>query len=797
MKCKITGIAFLFCLTASLYAQNYTVDGYVRDAETKETLVGCNVYEEQSKKGHFSNTYGFYSLTLPKGKGTIRYSFLGYEPQTVSIDLTKDTTIQVYLTPVSTELSEVVVSSATKLKDMRLGIIEMPVSQIKNTPVLLGETDLMKSLQLIPGVQNTSEGKSDLSVRGGTPDQNLILLDGVPIYNPNHVFGFLSVFNTDALKKVTLYKSSFPARFGGRLSSVVDITTKDGNKERFSGSATIGLPTFKFNIEGPIVKDKTSFTFSARRTYMDLLVNAANKWFIKNNSGSRANFFFHDLNAKIHHKIDDKTYVYLSAYNGNDKLNQETTGIEDRKTAHNASSEKWDWGSTIVSGKLSRILTPTLFFKGSIIYNQYNFRINTDDSYKNVDDSLGVQQASRNFLFSSGIKDYSAFGDFEYSPAYNHAVKFGMVFTFHDFNPEVISLTSKSDTVIVTDNMPKHVYSKEFALYAEDDWDISQKMKLNAGMRFSLFNVDNKTYTAIDPRLSLRYLLTDKLSLQAGYSLMQQYVHLLSSNSVILQTDLWVPVTGKIKPMQSSQYSAGVFYELLKSIFLSLEAYYKDMRNVVEYRDGISYTSVSAGWENKVEAGTGRACGLEFSVEKREGRITGTLSYTLSKSERKFDNINFGEWFPAKYDRRHALNLLLNYKLSNKFDITATWTYHSGDRITLPMMTYVHPYVPDINGFPYEPQWDGGGFDLLELDHRNNYQMADYHRLDLGINYTLKKKKNRYSVLNLSMYNVYNRMNPYKIIMESNLDENKDYVHKLKQITLFPIIPSLSYTYHF
>jgi hypothetical protein len=291
--------------------------------------------------------------------------------------------------------------------------------------------------------------------------------------------------------------------------------------------------------------------------------------------------------------------------------------------------------------------------------------------------------------------------------------------------------------------------------------------------------------------------LTDKLAMQAGYSLMQQYVHLLSSNSVILQTDLWVPVTGKVKPMQSSQYSAGVFYEPLISVFISMEAYYKDMWNVIEYKDGISYTSVSTGWENKVEAGSGRACGLEFSVEKREGRITGTASYTLSKSERKFDNINFSEWFPAKYDRRHALNLLLNYKLSNKFDFTATWTYHSGDRITLPMMTYVHPYVPDTNGFPYTPENDGGGFDLLELDHRNNYQTDDYHRLDLGINYTFRKKKNRYSILNLSVYNAYNRMNPYKIIMESDLGEDVRYIHKLKQVTLFPIIPSLSYAYHF
>ncbi|MDR2287134.1 MAG: TonB-dependent receptor plug domain-containing protein, partial [Prevotellaceae bacterium] len=404
---KIVGFILLFCISVSLSAQNYIVSGYIRDAETKEVLVGSGIYEIESKKGCTANDYGFYSLTLPRGNGIIRYSSLGYTNWEINIDLIKDTVIQIYLKPVSEELKEVVISSAIKLKDMRLGTTNVSVQQIKNTPALLGETDLMKSLQFMPGVQHTTEGKSDLSVRGGSPDQNLILLDGVAIYNANHVFGFLSVFNTDALKKVTLYKSSFPARFGGRLSSIIDITTKDGNKEVFSGSASIGLPTLKFNIEGPIVKDKTSFTFSARRTYMDLLVDAANKWFIKDNSESRANFFFHDLNAKIHHKIDDKTYIYLSAYNGNDKLEQVTSEIEDKETGHNSSMEKWDWGNTIISGKLSRILSPNLFFKSTLTYNKYHYKITTDDEYLNEDDSWGVQKAYRNFLFSSGIKDYS------------------------------------------------------------------------------------------------------------------------------------------------------------------------------------------------------------------------------------------------------------------------------------------------------------------------------------------------------------------------------------------------------
>ncbi|MDR2286277.1 MAG: TonB-dependent receptor [Prevotellaceae bacterium] len=799
MRCEIPeiiGFILSFCFAVSLSAQNYTVSGYIRDAKTKEVLIGSNIYETEHKKGCTTNDYGFYSLTLPRGKGTVRCSSLGYANMEISIDLLKDTLIQVYLIPVSEELGEVVITNDTKLKDMRLGIIDMSVQQIKNTPALLGEADLMKSLQFVSGVQHTTEGKSDLSVRGGSPDQNLILLDGIPVYNANHVFGFLSVFNTDALKKVTLYKSNFPARFGGRLSSVIDITTKDGNKDMFSGSASIGLPTLKFNIEGPIVKDKTSFTFSARRTYMDLLVDAANKWFIKDNSESKANFFFHDLNAKVHHKINDKTYVYLSAYNGNDKLKQATAEIRDKETGHNSSTEQWDWGNTIVSGKLSRILLPNLFFKSTLTYNQYHYRVVTDDEYTNGNDSVGIQKAYRNFLFSSGIKDYSVSGDFEYFLSSGHNMKFGTAFTRHNFNPEVISLKSQSDTLIVADNTPKHTYSNELALYAEDDWDISEKIRLNAGLRFSLFSVDGTNYTAIDPRMSLRFLLTDKISLQTGYSLMQQYVHLLSSNSIILQTDLWVPVTGRIKPMQSNQYSLGMLYELSKSIFLSMETYYKDMSNVIEYRDGINYAGVSAGWENKVEAGTGRAYGMEFSLEKRKGRITGTASYTLSKSERKFDGINFGEWFPAKYDRRHVINLLLNYKLNEKFDFTAIWTYHSGNRITLPLMTHVSPHVPDTDDLANR-QIDN----LLELDHRNNYQLSDYHRMDMSINYTFRKKKNRYSMLNLSVYNVYNRMNPYKLILESDMHKKPDgevvYTHRLKQITLFPLIPSLSYTYHF
>lgn len=789
MRLKIVIVAFVCLFHMSLLAQNHTISGYVRDLDTKEILVGAHVGDGSSGgRGNITNSYGFYSLTLPVGRKNLTVSYLGYENTVVDISSSRDTTVHVYLTSKATEISEVVVHQV-RYGQRRLGIVDVPIATIQSAPALLGETDLMKSLQFIPGVQNTSEGKSDLSVRGGSPDQNLILLDGAPLYNPNHVFGFLSVFNTDALKNVTLYKSGFPARFGGRLSSVIDVTTNDGNKARFSGSATIGLPTIRVNLEGPILKDRTSFTFSARRSYLDLLMNAVSS----NKHGDKTDMFFHDLNAKIHHKINDRTFLYLSIYNGNDKLDQKTSSIKNEVDNHTMSSEQWDWGNTIATAKLSRVMSPNLFFRGMFIYNRYHYKMATNDEYGYMDDSEDSQIVNRNFLFSSGIRDFSISGDFDYSPNPNHSAKFGGALTFHNYNPEVISLSTTGDEARSSRNSPQYTYSRELALYAENDWEISPEINFNAGLRFSLLNVNTKTYAAIDPRLSLRFLLSDKMTIQAGYTMMQQYVHLLSSNSIVMQTDLWVPVTERVKPMRSTQYSIGLSYELSKTISLAFEAYHKDMINIIEYKDGISYAGVSAGWEGKVEVGRGKSYGVEFSIEKRGGRLTGTASYTLAKSERKFDEINFGEWFPSKYDRRHTVNVSLSYNLSKQLDLTAGWTYHSGDRITLPLMSYVNPDVPDTGG-SYIPN-------LMQLEHRNNFLLPDYHRLDIGFNYIFAQRNNRYCTLNVSVYNLYCRMNPYKVIIESEMYTDSSgerlFRHSLKQITLFPIIPALAFSYNF
>lgn len=787
-------LLLLLCIEV-IRAQNYTVSGYISDSSTKEIMIGATVIDSHSNKGATTNSYGFYSLTLPKGKVSLKYLFMGYKPHETTFNLEQDTILNIPLLVSATEINEVVVTAENNSADnVRSGTIYVPLNKIRNAPALFGESDLMKSLQYIPGVQNTSEGKSDLSIRGGSPDQNLILLDGNPIYNANHVFGFLSVFNTDALKNVTLYKSGFPARFGGRLSSIIDINTKDGNKETYSGSATLGLLALKLNIEGPIVKDKTSFTFSARRSYADLYVEQLQKW-LDEDSNSSTNFFFYDLNAKIHHKFNSNTSIYFTAYNGKDRL-ENTTKDNDipGEQTNSSTKQSWKWGNTIFATRLNSSLSKNLFMNANLSYNHYNYNTSIDKKYDYIGDESQQKKAQIRLNYDSGIKDYATSLEFEYIPASTHYIRSGVQYIYHDFHPETMSLTgsqSNSHTQFVN---PQKVSSNEFSLYTEDDWELSRKLKLNGGFRFSFFNVNGKTYSAIDPRFSIRYLLTDRISVKAGYTHMQQYIHLLSNNSLLLQADLSVPATDRIKPMNSKQYSLG-FYMTLPGLFdFIIEGYYKDMKNVIEYIDGVSFSG-SSNWEDKVEAGIGRSYGVECSIEKRIGNTTGTFSYAWSKTERKFTGINYGEWFPAKFDRRHNMHINITQKINKKTDIMLNWSFASGNMMTIPLMSVVTPEIPDVTVA-------GGYGDLAQLDHRNNYRMPAYHRLDVGVNYTPRKKHTkRYGVWNFSIYNVYNRMNPFKMYVDTDVYKDQNgknvYKQKLKQITLFPIIPSISYTYIF
>ncbi len=766
--------------------KNFTVSGRVTDAATGEVIIGCVVFDRTSNKGTTTNSYGFYSLTLPAGTVSLGTSYLGYDAFEQVTNLEKDATLNISLNAGAISLEEVVVKPESHNPlTSKVGAINVPLTMIRNAPVLMGESDLMKSLQYIPGVQNSSEGKSDLSIRGGSPDQNLILLDGNPIYNVNHVFGFLSVFNTDALKNVTLYKSGFPARFGGRLSSVIDINTKDGDKERLGGSATLGLLAVKFNLEGPIVKDKTSFTLSARRSWADLFVGSLQK--LDEVDDSRTNFFFYDLNAKIHHKFSDRTSIYFTAYNGLDKLKNTIRESPTNEPMDESTKQNWKWGNTLFTTRLNSALSGKLFMNANLSYNQYMYNTSVDNRYSFEDEDGTKRRGNRYIGYDSGIRDYTSSIEFEYIPASTHYIRTGAQYVYHDFRPETISRSGGEEMNI----NPTKVGANEFAVYVEDDWDIVRRLKLNGGVRFSLFNVAGKTYSAIDPRLSMRLLLTDRISVKAGYSRMQQYIHLLSNNSLLLQADLWVPTTDKVKPMNSTQYSLGFCVAFPKLFDISVESYYKDMKNVIEYKDGASFSVSSGGWEEMVEAGNGRSYGVEVSMERRIGKTTGTLSYTWSKTERKFEGINYGEWFPAKFDRTHGFNISVTHKFNDKLDMTASWIFSSGNMMTIPLVSVVRPNIPDL----IDPDSDY----VTQLDHRNNYRMPPHHRLDIGMNFYPRKVRNshRYGVWNFSIYNVYNRMNAFQLFAETDMGRETDHVYKLKQITMFPILPSISYTYNF
>lgn len=788
MKCSILVLLIAFC-SYQINAQNYTISGQIKEVDSQEAVIGCIITD--GKDGVSSNSYGFYSFSVPSGKDkTITYQFLGYKSKNIQINIAKDTIINISLERDEKLLSEVIVeNTANSLLDKRIGVINVPISFIKKQPALLGESDLMKSLQQFAGIQSTAEGKSDLTVRGGSPDQNLVLLDGVPIYNTSHVFNFLSIFNTDALNNVTVYKSGFPARYGGRLSSVIDITTKDGNKERFTGSATIGILSAKFNLECPIIKNRTSLFISARRSYMDLYLPQIQKWINDDNSNEEniSNFYFYDLNAKLHHKLNDRVSVYIMAYNGRDKLTSETEN--NYKIDNYTNKQDWKWGNTILSTKLNWIISRNLFLNTKLSYNQYYY--NTSVHKQHILESDGNKKITDKLQYDSGIKDYSGDINLEFIPSNNHYIRSGLIMTLHKFNPEVIYKTSddsKSD--ISSDRLD----AQEYSLYVEDEWDIIRRFKLNVGVRFTAFHVKKRTYSSINPSLSLRYLLTDKTSFKAGYNIMEQNIHLLSNNSLLMQTDLWLPATDKVKPMRSTQYSVGFYYKHSKNFNFSVETYYKDMENVIEYKDGTSYVGISESWTDKVEAGKGRAYGVELSAEGKIGKTTGTLAYTLAKTERKFDKINFGAWFPAKYDRRHSINLGINHQLNTKINLIANWTYISGDMITIPLMSAVIPNIPDSQGENSLP--------VSQLDHRNNYRIPSNHRLDIGLNYSNRKSNVRYGEWNFSIYNVYNHMNTFRIFVSKDAvgkanDGSIIYKDQLKKVTLFPIIPSVSYTYHF
>ena len=805
---KIARVAMLLALIyeAQAFAQRkVTISGHITDYDSGETLIGAGILEGSSGTGAVTNNFGYYSLTLRAGEYDFQYSYVGYKDDVQHIALLRDTVINVALKSGETlASSKVVASKDAGIQSTYLGAIDVPIAQIKNTPVLFGEADVLKVLQMMPGVQGGNEGFSGIYVRGGGPDENLILLDGVPIYNVDHMLGIFSVFQPEAVKKVTLYKGSFPARYGGRVSSIVDIRTNDGNMKETRGTASIGLISDKIHLEGPIIKDKLSYSVSARGMHT-ILYSPFIKLLLKD---EYANYYFYDLNGKVTWRLSDRDRFYFGTYHGRDRFlfneeeqgeGTETIGLE---TTHHKYKSRTDvgvfWGNTVGSARWNHIYNSKLFSNTTLSYNRYKMVMNAGEKETEIVD--GVKSTNRYHLdYHSGIRDISLRSDFDFNPSPSHLVKFGTEYTWHTFIPERMSAVDREvqgdnvqidTTLYFTD--PKKVYrGHELSFYAEDDLSLGEHVTINPGFRLSMFNTEGRTYWSLQPRVSAKVSAGNGLSFKAGYARMAQYVHLLSSAQISLPVDLWVPITKDIRPVTSDQFSAGVYYDKIKGWEFSIEGYLKKMNNILEYKDGTLMLGTSDGWENRVEMGEGTARGIEFLVQKTAGKTTGWFAYTLAKSDRIFPDgsINNGERFPYKYDRRHSIDISVDHRFNKTWGIDGAWSFATGGTTTVPVrqVAVLHP--------------DGYIVDAQYVDHRNNFRIPPSHRLNLGASYHKERRRGE-TVWNLSVYNVYNQMNPNFVFMDYGPDYDKNGNRigtslKMKKITILPILPSISWTRNF
>ncbi|HET6539585.1 MAG TPA: TonB-dependent receptor, partial [Chryseolinea sp.] len=679
-------IAALSLVTCFAQAQKFTVNGSIKDLKTGENLIGATIFNPRTLQGTTTNTYGFYSFTQIRDSIYLRVSYVGYEPVLVKFILSNDTTINIGLNYSST-LKEVVITGSPDDKiqeSSHMGTIDVPLEQIKALPAFLGEVDVFKVLQLLPGVQAGSEGSSGLYVRGGGPDQNLILLDGVPVYNASHLFGFFSVFNADAINHVELTKGGFPARYGGRLSSVIDINMKEGDANKFKGEGSIGLVASRLTVEGPIKKDKTSFIISGRRTYIDVLASPLIKK--STNGEERAGYYFYDLNAKINHSINKKNKVYLSAYSGNDKAYAESQYAykNEFRNSQNEENLSLRWGNITTAIRWNSIVTNKLFSNVTATYSQYKFRVSAD-AMEIVTEQDSTRSEFYHTEYSSGIRDFAMKLDLDYIPNPNHFIKFGGQVIHHRFTPGVLTYrsTEVQDTTLgaqVTDAL-------EFFVYAEDDFLITPRLKINAGIHASGFTLENKFYKSLQPRISGRYLITPDVSWKISYAQMTQYIHLLSNVGIGLPTDLWVPATAKVGPENAYLASMGLAYNLRNKYEFTVESYYKEMEGLVEYKDGADYLNVENDWQTKVEVGEGNSYGVEFFAQKKAGKLSGWVGYTLSWTNRTFENLNGGKTFPYRYDRRHDVKVAAVYQWKKNREFSLTWVYGSGAAVTLPQST--------------------------------------------------------------------------------------------------------------
>lgn len=760
----------IFLSFNSALAQNkYTLSGIIKDAETGEALIGANILVKELKGvGSTTNAYGFYSLTITEGEYTIQISYIGFKTRTDTISLNRNKATDHVLDPESIVVGEVVVSGEqlnTNIISTEMSTNKLQVRELQSIPVLLGEKDVLKTIQLLPGVKSAGEGNTGYFARGGRTDQNLIILDEAPVYNASHLLGFMSVFNSDAIKDVKMMTGSIPAEYGGRLLSVLDLRMNDGNSKNFGFSGGIGLISSRLTVQGPIVKDEGSFIISGRRTYADLFLKLSSDTVVQQTS-----LYFYDINMKANYKFGEKDRVFLSGYFGRDNFDYpDVIGF--------------NWGNTTATLRWNHIFGDQFFSNTSLIYSDYSY---TNIFGSNTDE----------FSIKSGIRDLNFKTDFQYFISSFSTMKFGINSIYHTFVPGTISAGSTSS---INSSTIDRKYALENAAYFSHEYEFLPQLKINYGLRFSTFSLigsgtfytydedgnttDSKTYSSgkfvktfmgFEPRISANFLLDDLSSIKASYARNTQYLHLLSNSTTTNPNDLWIPSSNNVGAQRADQITLGYFRNFNENEYeASLEIYYKDMKNLIDYKNGADLF-LNPRVESQLLFGRGWSYGAEFLVKKKLGKFTGWLGYTLARTAEQFTKINNGKSFPARQDRTHDISVVAMYNLSSKWNLSATWVYNTGNAVTFPSGKYM------IEGKV-----------VPSYTERNGYRMPAYHRLDLSVTYKFSERSN----LNLSVYNAYNQANPYAIFFKQNEDDPTK--TEAVKITLFPIIPSLTYNFNF
>ena len=777
----------------------YVISGFVVDAESSESLVGATVSAPDLGIGTTTNRYGFFSLSVPMDSVRLVVSHVGYLPRTLNQTLTDDLRLNIELNPEATSLDEmeVIAVGESPVEAVQMSQIKLPIGTIRALPVLAGETDVFKTLQLLPGVQSGREGTSGLYVRGGSPDQNLVLLDGVTVYNPSHLYGFLSVFNSDAIKDITLIKGGIPARYGGRLSSVIDLSMEEGNMKEFEGTTSVGIVASSFTFQGPVKKDRASFIVAARRTYLDLLVYP----FLAKDQ--KTGYYFYDASAKINYVTSSNDRVYLSFYTGHDRGYRRIDRNQEVLNEQGRTRENFGWRNLAATARWNRVWGAKFFSNALLGYTRYRTGVRRRGEIRQLDDRSVILEFRRTHLLS-GITDIAGRMDFDWIPNPVHYIRLGVGGTVHSYNTGALSERAFGVDIAPIDTVynPDHrIRALEAHTYIEDEFRLSSNLSVNAGIRASSFFVKGRQYHSLQPRFNVRWKLATNVALKASFSVLKQNSHLLpAANGLSLPLDLWVPATDQVRPQNATQVASGFAWNSPGRTYeVTVESFYKWMNSQIEFNEGARIYNLSGdSWQDRIETGKGWSYGGELFVRKSTGRVTGWIGYSLTKTRRKFPALNGGRTFPFRFDRLHDVSAVAIWELSPSINLSAVWVYGTGQAVWLS--------VGHFYGLQHDPgetmdYFEQGDSRLLRVyGDRNSVRTRAYHRLDIS----MQMKRNlrwAHRTLSFGAYNTYSRQNPFllqtkKISERDELGDRLEYL-VFEQVSAFPVIPFVNYRLEF